>query len=203
MSPVKQPLDHLRSRKKPVAKRLPIPMDSELADAYNQAKIRLTMAQDAAKEDKNDRRLAQAASEASEELDRLKAELEPELAWFIARSIGPKRYDEVQSDNAPTEEQIKEAKKNGENPPNWNPETFPQALVAACVQYITLEADGETEVFTDLDRDFVDEMFDAESGQWNQGEVMGLFQTALEVNSMRRIVDMGNGSGRSRNSGKS
>ena len=61
---------------------------------------------------------------------------------------------------------------------SWDPCTFPQALgQASCVH-------------PQLTNEDIDEIFDGET--WSGPEVMSLVFTAVEANTTRRVVDLGN-----------
>jgi hypothetical protein len=190
---VKQPLDHLRSRKKPVSRRVAIATDSELADALNSAKLRVAQLHEQLK---TDPKVSRDVPDAEDEVARLEDEIEPHLAWFVARNMGVGAYEDLQSAHPPTPDQVKENRKKGLDL-SWNPDTFPPALLAACVLYEMPTEDGGEPTLEPLSEDFVKEMWD--SPEWNQAEVMALFQAAIEVHSLRRIVEMGNASRRVRN----
>jgi hypothetical protein len=189
---VKQPLDHLRSRKKPVSRRVAIATDSELADRLNSARLRAAQLH----EQKDNPQSAREIPDAEDEVAQLEDEIEPYLAWFVARNMGVGAYEDLQSAHPPTPEQVKENRKKGMDL-SWNPDTFPPALLAACVLYEMPAEDGGEPTLEPLTEEFVKEMWD--SPDWNQAEVMALFQAAIEVHSLRRIVEMGNASRRGRN----
>ncbi len=114
---------------------------------------------------KGDAAAAQAAFNAA------KADLEAETVELRFRSIGRRRYDELVRAHPPTEEM------KAENPDSpYNVDTFSVALIAAsCVEPVMTEEE-------------VNELSEA----WNVAEYLQLWMAALEVNTQRRVVEMGN-----------
>lgn len=200
---MKQPLDHLRSRKKPVSRRLPIALDSEQAERAALARAHAVMKREQAEKRvagkmqllPDDQRLLREADEAEEEADRLAEGVLENSAWFVIRSLGPNRYEELQAQHPPTDKQRKEAREDGVlGNLGWNPDTFPIAIIAACCYAI----DPETQDEEQLTEDYVKEMY--EGDDWNLAECNALLEAALAVNQQRRVVDQGNGFGRTRRS---
>lgn len=196
---MKAPLDHLRSRKKPVSKRVPIALDTDIADAYYDTKERAMAARGKADSRPADVKAQLRAEELEEETEARLQELHTNSAWFLCRSVGVNAYEDLLAAHVPTEEQRKRARKDGQGELGWNPDTFPPAILVACCSYVaTPETPDAPETLEPLTEEFVKELF--ESPDWNQAEVMGLVMGAIEVNSVRRVVDMGNASGQRRRS---
>lgn len=201
----KQPLDHLRGRKKRVYRRVPIAMDSQVLENRDKARAevaRLDMQLKLAGNRPSDLvvRAAQAElREAKDALEEAEQALAEDVAWFHVESLGPKRFDTLVSMYPPSNEQRAEAKKDGAAPLMFNPETFPNALIPQCVYYVTENGSGK-EVLTQLTDEFVEEMVEGED--WTQGEILELFEAALSVNTgAGRVGDLGNASRRTRRSG--
>ena len=109
-------------------------------------------------------------TEAQAAFDAAKTALEAETVELRFRSIGRKRYDELVRAHPPTEEQKAES---ADAP--YNVETFSAALIAAsCIEPVMTEAE-------------VAELAD----EWNVAEYMQLWVAALEVNTQRRVVELG------------
>lgn len=191
----REPLDHLRSRKKATYRKVALPTDSDLAERYQRAKAELAQAELQLKMVPNDAKEAQRGlegdvEEKQERAEQLRKELEETLARFEVRSIGPKAYDKLVSEHPPTQEQRRQAKKDGSGPLLWNEDTFQDALIAATCWYVYTDEDG-VEQKAQLTEEFVKEM--NEGDQWSRGDLSTLFQTAFEVNAqIRRTVDLGN-----------
>jgi len=80
----------------------------------------------------------------------------------LFRSLGSKLYDAIVTEHQPTKEQKKEGNQ-------WNPDTFPPALIAACSVDPRLTVEQATSLW--------------ESEDWSQGELMGLFIAAVKLNN--------------------
>lgn len=169
--------DHLRSRKKPSFKTVRLPLDSEIADAYEDAKSdvdRLKIRFDYKPDDRN----VQAEYNAAvDKMEQAKALVLENSVVFKFRSIGRKRFDDLIGEHPPTDTQIKKAKDNGSGDINWNSDTFPVALISACL------------VEPKLEEHEVKDMWDSED--WAGSELLLLFYGALDVNSNRRAIELG------------
>lgn len=210
MAARKKPLDHLRSRKKPIYFDFSIPDDGSYQDRVNELAGQVAQAQL--------RLRGRSGVEAEIELDELKSELErateelaPHLLWFRARSLPPKEYDELVTKHPPTEDQRKEAKRLGVQALAYNYETFLEDLATKCIYYLYAEdEDGELVAVTPplrddkrekeglppvkeqlVTEDFLREM--KEEGNWAAGEISTICQAASNVNQgLRRLTELGN-----------
>jgi hypothetical protein len=196
------PLDHLKSRKKRVTRRVPIAMDNQLLVARDEAKSRFMQADLQAKmggtrgirTQEDQERIA----ELREELEEAEQALAGNVEWFEARSLGQKAWDELVSKHPPTDEQRKQAKKDGIGALLYNQDTFLPAVVAACCYWVHTDDDGE-EVLEPLTVKFVDYMQNDPETPWTQGEILELAEVSTEVNqNTRRVGDLGNASRRTR-----
>jgi len=99
--------------------------------------------------------------------------------WMTFRGIGRARYDALQERHPPTaEQQLKTKQQLGtDDKLAWNPDTFPPALIAACLVEPKLTEEEVQRLWI--------------SDEWNQAELATLITTALEVNSTRRTVELG------------
>lgn len=183
--------DHLVSRKRPITKTVPIALDPELAEQYSQAKRAQELAAARAAARSNDSEahteLWQAESALAEIEQRMRDE--DAVAYFTFRSVGRAAYDALVDAHQPTPAQRARAKSLGMGEIAWNPDTFPPALVALCLQDPDL---SEAEVFAIWNND-----------NWNQAELNALVQAAVEVNGTRRTVELGKDSPRTPSSGPS
>ncbi len=178
---MKQPLDHLRSKKKPVRKAVWIAGDSELVDELSELEASLlrkrTQAEGLVDPARREAAL-QALHELEEEVALKKEEVRPTQIKFLFEGMSPKAYDDLLAAHPPTEHQQGKAKDMGMEAP-FNEETFPYALiVASCI-----EPEAEPE----------DMLAWLQSGDFNQSEIMALMMTATECNQSRRIVSLGKG----------
>ncbi len=192
-------LDHLRSKKKPVED-VEIRTDPELAAEYDRVENRIQMLQILASQ-------TGATASAAEELlhlrtrvDDLREAIEPTVVVMRLQSLGRKAFDELQTAHPPTEEQVEEHKQEtiGQviragkavdeaeaerkfwTPPDFNHETFPPALIAACC----IVPEGLTE-----------EDVKSFESDWNESEYTNLFAAAVRVHSVSRVGHWGKASG--------
>jgi hypothetical protein len=171
----------IKKRKKPVVKKVIIALDGEKADEYNEARSRYEELSEHLKDDPRNSILKADTAAAKESLDSLKEEIDGEYIEFIFRSVGRRRYEEIFEECPPTAKQKQDAVKAGEDEPQWNPETFPPAIIAASV------------VEPEMTEEDVYDMWESED--WNQAELTSLFLAALTVNAERKVVDLGKESG--------
>lgn len=201
---IRQPLDHLRSRKKQVYLDVSIPDDGAYLVARDDARSKVAQLDLRSKIGRDGQRQGnEELEEAKEALARAEDELEPHLLWFRATGLPPKKYDALVSEHPPTADQRKEAKKDGISALAYNPDTFLNELVIRCVTFAYVETeDGEIEAarppfpenvqFEPISQAFMDEM--REDGQWVQGEIAQLWEAAANVNqNIRRVGTLGNG----------
>lgn len=194
-------LDRVRSRKKRASARVPMCMDAaltaevdRLTDLINKARMRTALPGG-----RNDDNLAVEIASLEDALADAKAAVAEATEWFLVEALPPHECDALIDKHPPTKEQVAQARK--ENGPKatlrWNSDTFTPALIAACTSVIT--PDGEDpdtgrklETYEHLTPEFVDEMMDG--GLWSTGEMLALFEAALDVNSSRAsVTSAGNG----------
>jgi hypothetical protein len=180
---MKEPLDHLRSRKKPVRKSVWIAGDSELADELSELEASLSRARTKVEtyQTTDPRREAalQVMLEIEENYDAKKKQTQDSAIKFTFESIGTKPYEALLAAHPPTDAQIKQLKEQGEDQVPFNPDTLPMALVvASCVE-------------PEMDKEELKEWLSDDT--WNSIEFMSLFMAATEVNNTRRILNLGKG----------
>jgi hypothetical protein len=167
----------IRERKKPMVKRVPIVLDPDAAEAledaqsaYELAKLRLEAApKDGARLDDLDH----AANAVEEAKERAAAE----TVVFVFQAIGRIAWDELVTAHRPTDKQRTDHRRTGgQGELEWNPETFPPALVAASLVEPALSSDDVRALWDD--------------SRWNLAELMALFTAAVAVNQQRRLVDL-------------
>lgn len=212
--PKKQPLDHLRSRKKPIHVDFPIVDDYQYLDRVDEARTALSRRELQVR--LGSRRNEEGMSDEDRfELEELKSDLEaaqsalkPHQVWFRAKNLAPKDYDELVTKHPPTKEQRLKAKQDG-NVLLYNPETFLDALTTMCVYFLYVETDdGEIEAAEPpfgstrsedapkvleepVTATFLQEM--KEDGRWAAGEILTLAGTAANVNQgVRQVAQLGN-----------
>lgn len=159
-------------KKKASTRDVEVLLDTDLIDVYDRIQARIEEGGTAAQ-----------LRVLKSELDAVKAEITENTVIMKFRSIGRKAYEELVDEHPATPEQLKESESREDPPPPYNTDTFPRALIQlSCLD-------------PELTAEDTDEIYDT----WNQGEVMELFMAALLVNTQRRTVDLGNGSGPTRN----
>jgi len=181
------PQDYKRGKKQPNIKRITIAYDSEVADRFAEAKDRLDSAKQMAdlKRQRPKEEREQAITEMQDaqlEFNEAKDAIDEESQTFVFRSIGRRAYETLLMDHQPTPEQVAQAKKQGDGEFNWNPDSFPPALLAASL------------VSPILDEADIKDIWEGED--WSASETMSLFMCAMEANSTHRILDIPKGSGR-------
>lgn len=156
--------DHLR-KKAPVRKTLWIPIDSEAVEALNEAIEAREVAEGAGEP----LEAFQTAEEAAREA------VAASSVRMVFQSIGRKRYDALLHEYPPTDKQNEEhLAQHGVKAP-YDIDKFAPALIAAsCIE-------------PEMTPEQVEELFD----EWNQAEIFDLYTAALEVNTTRRVVDLG------------
>lgn len=160
--------DHLK-KKQPLERTVTVVLSDEAARAYAEAAEALERA----------RLTGKATPELEQATATARAALEAETVTLRFRSIGRKAYDALVRDCPPTDEDKAEAKEKGEPEPLYDVGTFAPALIAASCVEPTLTAEQVTELWD----------------EWNTAEIMPCWMAALEVNTQRRVVDLGKGNG--------
>lgn len=172
--------DHIKSKKKPVVRSTWIALDPEIAEQKEDLEQQVALLRARAKVKPDDADLQAQLAEEEMALDKKVKDLRKECVKFVFRSLGRRAYDDLVTEHQATDEQTAKAK--AEAGPDavleFNPDTFPAALVAACLQEPELTASEVSEIF--------------ESDDWNGSELMSLFNTALEACITRTRVNLGN-----------
>lgn len=154
--------DHLKSQKKPLQRTITIYLDDDPVVALAEAREALETGKP-----KTEAELA----ELQAAVDTAVEAVEQASVQMTFRSIGRKRYDMLVRAFPATDEVKAE---HGEDAP-YDADPFSVALIAAsCIEPV-------------LSEDQVKELRDT----WNSTEYVELFATALEVNTQRRVADLG------------
>lgn len=173
--------DHLKSKKKPVMRSVWISFDSELSEEVDELERKLAVLRPRAARSKDDESIQQELADTEAKFLSMRDELRKSSQKFVFRSLSRRKYDELLTRHQPTDEQQAEAKKMGgaDAVLEFNPETFPEALVAACIMEPELTSEDVHDIFT--------------SDDWNGSETLALFNTALSACINRGSVNLGNG----------
>lgn len=175
----KVPMDHLRSRKQPVTRKVTLAGDTEVATALREAQEELRRV-----EARNQARVTEASTrqvmELQQRIDGLTAEYQETSITFTFRSIGRKRYEKLMNDHAPTDEQRAAAGDKADQI-LFNSDTFPMALIMESLVDPRPE-DGQYEEFASWIED-----------DFNNAEFYELWLAAFGVHTERAVVSLGKG----------
>lgn len=178
--------DHMKSQKKRPVRTVTIPLDDELAAAwqdatgrYDLAKMRLEMG---IEDDGIKKQVVEELAAAQARKDEIAEELEDNVAIFKVQGMGRRKYEELQNDMrfAPTQEQVDYNKKR--NPGTtlpWNADTYPPYLIQRCLLEPQMTIAETKELW--------------ESDNWTAAELLTLLHACMEVNEQVRTVDWGKG----------
>jgi hypothetical protein len=170
-------IDDILNRKQPNRRTVWMPYDAQLAEAYQEAEAQRDVASNIATVRVDDKEAASKLIEAEEKLAELKATLRAESIKFVFRAVGRKRYEELVMAHQPTNKQLQKAREQRQDAPDFNEDTFPQAIVAACLEEPVLSPEE------------VNQLWDSE--EFSIAEQRMLLQTAVMVNQQWRVVDLG------------
>lgn len=171
--------DHLKKKQKRT-KKVPIHLDDEVAAEVEQLRTereqwKITLARSGGDRDTPFPR--------QDELDAALERLRASTVEMTFQSLGRRAYDELVEAHPPTDAQKEEAreqaKRDGQDPDTvylpYDVEEFPIQLIAAsCI---------EPQMTVPQVRELWDE--------WSTTDLTTLFMAALEVNTQRRVVDLG------------
>lgn len=118
-------------------------------------------------------------AEVQARVDAAQAAVDAGFVRFTVSAVAPAELEALVAAHPPTDEQQAQVKKRGAQALEWNPDTFPAAVLAACVDSDMSETD-----WTSFLRD----------GPIGAGEVSVLWRAALAVNDRAPDVHVGNGS---------
>lgn len=171
--------DHLKSQKKPNITKVRIALDSEIADAYEEAKEELERLRTRVKVRPDDMGLLAELDQAEETFNQAKTSALETSAEFVMRAVGRKRFDDLMAKHPPTSDQRKKAREDGAGEISWNPDTFPPALIHLSIVTPKMTPEEVSELWASED--------------WSGAETIALFMGAMEVNSNRRDINLGKG----------
>lgn len=125
----------LAAAKRPVTKRVRLVLDPDVAGALERAEEALDRARADREARPDDVESAEAFETAQREVEAAREVADSSVAEFVFRAVGQSRYDELLAAHPPTPaHQAQQRRHVPEAPPlEWNPDTFPPALVAACL----------------------------------------------------------------------
>lgn len=174
--------DHLQSRKKSIIRKVTIPLDDELAERWQEitgrkevSRLRLEMGID---NPEVRRQVVEDLATATADEDALKEEMGDNVAVFKFKSLGGKKFGKMREKYPPSDDHVAYAKSKG-LVLDWNPDTFPPALLAACAVEPELTPEQAQELW--------------ESDEWSEGELNSLLEAALNANTQVRSINWGKG----------
>ena len=166
--------ESIQKAKKVATKTVPLVIDPEWGEAYGRAKKTAALAQTRLDKSPSDVALRAAAEEADEAVAVLEKDRSKKVVEFTFRALSGDEYDAVVTAHQPTAKQRAEANKSG-GTLQWDPDTFPPALVAAALVEPELSDEEVAQLYA--------------SDQWNPAEVQQLFQGALRVCTMSFLAE--------------
>jgi len=155
-----QTMANIIKKKRGVTKKVPIQIDGELASEIIELRQQIVLAEQF---DRGENK-PESALPLKKELEELIEGSKDTEVVFTFKALGRIVYDELieEPEHQPTDEQKKEGAQ-------YNPDTFPAALVAASCADPEISLEQATEIFAD--------------SSWNGAELQKLFFGALEVNT--------------------
>lgn len=174
----------IKSKKKPMERTVWISTDTATAQEFDTAKGQVLRAEAilesrtglaSAQELERMQADVEAAQQAFEEAE---ANARKNSIPFTFRAMGRTNYEAMVADHPPTQKQISEARRKKEQLPPFDADTFVPTLISKSL------------INPELSYEQVVELMNDES--WNGAEWNTLWLTALEVNSTRRVVELGN-----------
>lgn len=173
----------LQKRKRPNTSTVDVCLDPDAVDVYNAARQRRDEALRATLADVSDDEAREELEVATKALRKAEKSVEQSFVVFRFRALPGMEYEDLQDAHPPTPDQIKEGRLRGRLY-NYNPDTFPQALVAACSDDPKLDISDVAQIWKDPN--------------WSYVERTNLFNAALAANSGRARPELGKESGPTR-----
>jgi hypothetical protein len=158
---------------------LPVCLDSRLNLAVDDAERALREAMIGVQLRQDDPDAIAKRDAAEEALTEAKAARRAKTAVFVFRALGRKEIEDLERDHKVTKEQISAYRDEcrvmqvpPNNPPNYNFDTFPPALIAAAAVTPEITLDEATAMWN--------------STEFSKGELGAIFQSAWAVNNLVR-----------------
>ena len=165
-----QTMANIIKKKRGVTKKATLQIDGEIAVEILELRAQIAIAEQFDRRHNED----DTAPKLQAKLDQLIENSKDTEITFVFKAIGRIAYDKIVEDpaNVPSEEQKKEGAQ-------FNPETFPPALVAAAAVDPEISVEEAVEIFGD--------------SEWNGAELQKLFFAALEVNTETGDIPLSKG----------
>lgn len=181
--------DKIVSTKTAARETVSLIMDRAWGQRLGEVQLRHGILQEQVQRSPGDTALLAEIEELTTEIEQLTAEKPDKVCDFVFRSIAPGRYERLVNAHPPTQQQRQRAAKRGQQVA-FNEDTFPQALVKACLVSPRLTSEQVDEMWqAGTDSDDPDDP-DAPVGErFSSGELAALFQTAQVANVGRPRVE--------------
>jgi len=190
--PLKKPptFDHLKSKKKPHYSEVAILMDPEIGVKHDELtqellkleKRKLSLSSRKGQDKEKDlEKLLSDIEDLEDQITEAEKDMYDASVVFKFKSTGRRKMDDLLTENTPTGRQIEEAKQAGNPDLQYNPDTFPQALIA------------ESCVDPELSKEEVQDLWEDDS--WTTPELLALFTGAQDANQDFRVLDPKKGFG--------
>lgn len=178
-------LDDILAAKKPEIRTTRICLDPELAERLAIAKAAYDRAKRSSDANTTDRAAASAMESALDEYKAADAAASGSMVTFTFGPVDDPTFEKLKAENRPTESQKTDARKKGEDVPEWNPDTFsPLYIAAACIK-----VEGPTGAADGISVDEAKALW-ADGSRWNEADRAELFNTAFSARITRtRLVD--------------
>jgi hypothetical protein len=122
----------IQAAKKPNTQSVVIVLDPEPGQRLSKARIRLAEAEARIELDKNDKEAKTAVRDAKAAIADAEAEQRAASTEFVFSSPGLAAYEALLDQHGPSPKQVTTAEEAKQPRPDWDKDTFPPALVAAC-----------------------------------------------------------------------
>lgn len=165
--------DQIKERKKLPTEIVPIVLDGAWGQEMIEAQTTVQALEAAARTRPSDTTLTPQIEEATAKLDALIEQRSEKVADFKFKALGRDRYERLIKAHPPTKDQRTEAARQQRNV-TWNEDTFPPALISACLISPKMT---EAQVRELLDDD-----------EWNEADCGALFTGAQQACLTRPVL---------------
>lgn len=181
--------DKIVSTKTAARESVPIIMDRDWGERLGKAQVKHAVLVEQHQRDKSNTALLDEITQLADEIEELTEQKPDKVCTFVFRSIAPDRYERLVRRHPPTQTQRSAAAKLGRTM-SFNEETFPQALIKACLVEPKLTGDQIDEMWTgggdDVDPDDPEAPVGA---RFSSAELADLFMTAQTANMSRTRIE--------------
>lgn len=176
---VEMTMDEILGAKKATTEPLPICLNSALTNKVDELEKEVREAMVQARLRPEDGEAAEAFEALQAELEEAKEAKRQQTALFVFRALGRKELEDLERAHKVTKEQVSAYRDEcrtmqvpPNNPPNYNYDTFPPALIAASAVKPEISLDQAIEMWN--------------SPEFSKGELGAIFQHAWSVNNLVR-----------------